>query len=96
MMTADIVSALGYMVPPELVHLYLDNVWMDWGRGMGALTYLDDVVIEHMHPAAGKAVNDVGYLEANSAEQLHADRTAYEKYCETQLPHDLARLVALR
>lgn len=95
-MTSDIIKALGYMGPPTLVHLYVDVVWADWGRGMGALTYLDDVIIEHMHPAAGKAPEDAGYAEANSPERYHSDRVAYEEYCRTQLPHDIAKLKELR
>ncbi|MGW7688837.1 hypothetical protein ACWGMA_08075 [Streptomyces asiaticus] len=79
-MTSDIVTTLGYMAPPQLVHLCLDLCWLDWGRGMGRITYLDDVVIEHLHPAAGKAELDRGYEEANSSEQVSADSAAYYEY----------------
>jgi hypothetical protein len=94
--TADIVQALGYMAPPSLVHLCLDLVWMDWGRGMGRITYLGDVVIEHMHPAIGKAAMDAGYQECNSSEQATADATAYYAYRdEGGLEADLAKLKTL-
>ncbi|MGW4076053.1 glycosyltransferase family 2 protein [Streptomyces asiaticus] len=79
-MTSDIVSTLGYMAPPALVHLCLDLCWLDWGKGMQRITYLDDMVIEHLHPAAGKAAVDQGYEEANSAEQVTADSAAYYEY----------------
>lgn len=79
-MTSDIVSALGYMAPPQMVHLCLDLVWVEWGKAIDRLAYLPDTVIEHMHPAVGKAVNDSGYDEANSPAQTAADHAAYEAY----------------
>lgn len=79
-MTSDIVRTLGFMAPDCLVHLCLDLVWLDYGRGMGRITYLDDVIIEHLHPAAGKAEVDQGYEEANSAEQVSSDSAAYYEY----------------
>jgi hypothetical protein len=63
-----------------MVHLCLDLVWVDWGRAIDRLAYLPDTVIEHMHPAVGKAASDAGYEEANSAHQTAADHAAYEAY----------------
>lgn len=95
-MTSDIVQTLGYFAPPSLVHLCLDLCWLDWGRGMERITYLDDVVIEHMHPANGKAVLDAGYEECNSPEQVSADSAAYYAYRdEGGLESDLDKLRAL-
>lgn len=92
-MTSDIVSTLGYMAPPSLVHLCVDLVWLDWGRGMGRITYLGDVVIEHLHPANGKAAMDAGYEECNSPEQVSADGAAYYAYRdEGGLEADLVKL----
>lgn len=95
-MTSDIVAALGYFAPPALVHLCLDLCWLDWGRGLDRITYLGDVVIEHMHPAAGKAELDQGYEEANSPEQVTADHDAYREYVDNGgLQADLDKLRAL-
>lgn len=79
-MTSDIVSTLGYMAPPALVHLCADLCWVDWGRGMQRITYLDDMVIEHLHPAAQKAQFDATYADCNSAERNEADAAAYYDY----------------
>jgi hypothetical protein len=76
-MDARIVRALGGMVPPGMVHLYLDNYWKALGERLGTLVYLDHVVIEHLHPAAGKAAMDAGYQEANASAVDHADRAAW-------------------
>src|SRR5689334_7595719 len=48
-MTAGMIKTLGYMVPPGLVHMYLDNTWKAWGELMNRLIYLPNTVIEHMH-----------------------------------------------
>jgi len=95
-MTADIVTTLGYMAPPAFVHLCVDLVWLDWGRGMQRITYLDDLVIEHLHPANGKAELDAGYEECNSSEQVSADSAAYYDYRDNGgLDADLAKLRTL-
>lgn len=95
-MTSDIVTTLGWMTPDTLVHLCVDLVWLEWGRGMGRITYLPDMVIEHLHPANGKAVLDQGYEEANSVEQVSADSAAYYEYRDGGgLEADLAKLRAL-
>lgn len=95
-MTSDIVQTLGYMAPPSLVHLCLDLVWLEWGRGMERITYLGDVVIEHLHPANGKALLDAGYEECNSPEQVSADSAAYYAYRDGgDLEADLDKLRAL-
>jgi hypothetical protein len=92
-MTSDIVTTLGYMAPPTFVHLCVDLVWLDWGRGMGRITYLHDLILEHLHPAAGKAATDAVYEECNSREQVGADGAAYYAYRdEGGLEADLAKL----
>lgn len=95
-MTSDIVRALGYMAPPSMKHLCVDLVWKDWGEAIDRLTYLDDVIIEHMHPANGKAANDVGYEEVNNSAQVQADSQAYHDYRDGGgLRDDIKKLEAL-
>lgn len=93
-MTADIPQALGYMAPPELQHLHVDNAWMDWGRAT-QLTYLDDVILEHMHPVAGKSPLDEGYTAVNAGAMYDADGVAYRTYAAGRLKDDIAKLVEL-
>ena len=87
-MSAEIVRRIGYMVPPVLVHMYMDNFWRDFGVKIGNLQYQPDVVIEHMHYLAGKAVNDLQYQEVNAAHVYEKDRLAYEDYQKTQMETD--------
>lgn len=92
-MTSDIIRTLGYMVPPELVHMYADNAWMEWGAAMGRLRYLPDVVIEHLHPGNGKAPMDAGYQ--TSAQFMGPDGEAFGRYMAQQFPADAEKLRAL-
>lgn len=96
-MSSSIVETLGYMAPPSFTHLFLDNVWRDWGNGLGRLFYQPQVVIEHLHPqAAGeKAEWDEGYVRVNGGEMWEKDEIAYKAYCEEQLAADIEKLRAI-
>lgn len=94
-MTSDIVTALGYMAPPELTHLRADVVWCEWGAAIDRLTYRPDIVIEHMHPWAGKGQWDAGYGEANSQQMIHADAHGYALYKADGFERDVDRLRGL-
>lgn len=95
-MSASIVRTLGWMCPPTLRHLWIDNFWLDLGRTAGCLRYLPDIVVEHMHPYNGKAEMDAGYERVNSTEMIDADRAAYERYAAECLARDAERVRALR
>lgn len=75
-----LVRALGFMAPAVLRHLYVDNFWLELGAATGGLRYLPDVVIEHLHPAAGKAPMDERYTAVNSAEADRLDRQAWHTF----------------
>jgi hypothetical protein len=92
--TADIPLALGYFTLPFLKHLYADNFWLDFGRGLGAIKYLPDVVIEHMHPGAGKAPHDEGYEFSGSSKLDQEDKKTYDRYLRRYLADDVARVKA--
>lgn len=95
-MSSNIVRTLGWMCPPVLRHLWIDNFWLDLGRAAGCLRYLPNVVVEHMHPYVGKAEMDEGYVRVNSDEMIDADRTAYELYTAERLARDVEKVRALR
>jgi hypothetical protein len=91
-LSSHIVQRIGYMVPPVLVHMYMDNFWKDFGEGIWNLQYLDDVVIEHMHYLAGKAINDLQYQEVNNASIYAKDAEAYNKYKAEQFLKDIEKV----
>lgn len=96
-MTADIVRAWGYMAPPCLTHLYVDNFWAAAGAGADCLRYLPDVVVEHVHPFAGKAQMDAGYARVNGRSMYARDEAAFRAYVEAGgLVTDVEKVRALR
>lgn len=96
-LTSDIIRTLGYMAPPELHHMYVDNFWRDLGEAAGCIRYLPDVVVEHLHPAAGKAEWDDGYRRVNNPTRYAADGAAYGTYrMNGSLDADVAKVRALR
>lgn len=94
-MTSDIVTTLGWMTPPGLEHLFVDRFWRDTGEALDRITYLPEVLIEHMHPAAGKADWDPLWTDANTEECYEHDGEAYEFYKLTQADADLDKLRVL-
>lgn len=95
-MTADIVRRLGYMAPPQLRHMYVDNFWRDLGRAVGCIRYLPNVVVEHLHPIAGKAKWDPGYMRVNDPRVYESDAAAYAAFLAVEMPSAVATVKALR
>jgi hypothetical protein len=79
-MPSRLVRVLGFMAPPTLRHLYADNFWLELGQSLGTLRYLPDVVIEHVHPAAGKTAMDERYAAVNAPGADAADRFAWRVF----------------
>lgn len=95
-MTADIIRALGRMVPAPVEHLYCDNSVRDLAYGASRYRWLPDVLVEHMHPITGKAEMDAGYKKVNSGEQYRRDRSAYAVWAFRDMRGDIATLQGLR
>lgn len=87
--TAKIIDNLGFLAPPSLVHLYMDDYWMRMGRLCECITYLPDVVVEHMHPVAGKAESDEGYERVNAPEINQRDRAALNEHMNLYVDRDM-------
>ena len=92
MMSTNIIKAVGYMAPPKLVHLFMDNYWMILGQRLGTLWYFDKVIVEHLHPVAGKAQWDEGYVEANANEVSNADRIELHRYMEEDFKTEFEKI----
>jgi hypothetical protein len=94
-MTVDIVRALDAMVPAPVEHLFCDNAVRDLGRAAGCLRYLPSVLVEHLHPVAGKAESDAQYERVNARPQWKADRRTYREWKMRDLPRQAATLQTL-
>ncbi len=87
-----IVRELGYYVPPGMVHLWLDNYWLELGRQLRTLRYRREVVIEHVHPITGRAEWDDSYRENNAPEVYSADEARFREYARGELGRAVARI----
>ncbi len=91
-MSAEIVRALGRMVPAPVEHLYCDNSVRELAASLGCYRWLEDVLIEHVHPMGGKAEMDAGYQKVNSLEQYRKDRATYATWRYGGLPRDIEKI----
>ena len=94
LISADIIAALGWMALPVVSHFYIDNAWADLASSTGCLTYLPGVIIEHLHPCAGKAPYEGLYSEAREL-YWDADEAAYHQWRAQQMEADVAKVRAL-
>lgn len=79
-MQSRMIRAMDMMAPAVMRHLYLDNFWKALGERLSGLVYLPDVIIEHLHPIAGKAEWDERYRIVNDAERDTDDRREWLAY----------------
>lgn len=93
--STELVRTLGWMMLPTCQHLCVDSAVRSLGKAAGRIAYLRDVVIEHMHPAAGKADEDDTYAESNSAWRNYQDGNAYRRWLAEDLQRDAATVRAL-
>jgi len=92
MMSSNIISTLGFMSPPEQIHMFLDNFWKAVGERLEAIAYFEDVIIEHMHAYVGKSELDEMYLSVNNPEVGSHDGKKYGEYINTKFENDVAKL----
>jgi hypothetical protein len=96
-MRKEAIDALGWFALPTLEHLYVDMVWKRIGIKEPDLYHYDEeVVIEHLHPYAGKAEWDAQYQQYNTYAQDQRDKAAYEAWVANDLQSDVRRLIACR
>jgi hypothetical protein len=91
-MSASIVKAIGWMGLPSCRHLYIDNAWRILGEGTQSLFYMPDIVVEHMHPAGGKAEWDEGHRRVNTPEMYGHDEAAFNTWLDGSMSEDLERV----
>lgn len=89
-MRSDVIRALGYAGVPSISHMYVDVGWFAWGTACG-ISYLDDVIIEHLHYSVGKSGHDETY--ARSYALTGPDLASWHAYSRGGgLNADIARL----
>jgi len=90
--SAELVHAVGWMMLPTCGHMYVDDAVLALGQAANRIVYRPDVVIEHLHPAAGKARWDDSYRASNATARYEADRQAFEAWKRDGLAADVAKV----
>lgn len=93
-MTSNIIKTLGYMVPPNFVHLYCDNFWLHLGTYTKTLKYMPDVIMEHYHPHVGKAPTDNQYQKTYA--EIGRDAREYQSWIDNQAQKDIEKILKLK
>lgn len=92
-MDSRIIRLLGRMVPAEVQHMYCDNAVKLLGMKAGLLYYAGDLLVEHMHPIAGKAPMDAQYERVNRRQQYARDEAVFRSWVIDGLDRD-AKILA--
>jgi hypothetical protein len=93
-MGSFLIKALGRMVPAPVQHLYCDNSIKVLGEQTGQLFYDERILIEHMHPAWGKAKEDAQYKRVNRRQQYNRDEAQFKAWVADGLAADVQAIAA--
>lgn len=79
----EVYRRLGYLSPPTIRHLFLDNVARDLGRYLKNFRYVP-VMIKHLHPwGEGEHLQDTTYREGGRNPNIRqADKMAYIRWTQ--------------
>lgn len=91
-MDGRIVDRLDRMVPAPVQHMYCDNAVKMLGERANCLKYLEEVLIEHMHPVVGKGKMDAQYERVNRDQQYARDGQAFRDWVASGLDQDATLL----
>lgn len=89
--SAEVVTSLGFLLPPVLEHHGSERFLRALGEGLGRSLFLPEVVLEHLHYSSGKSSIDHTYLRV--ATELDADHDRLAQYMAKEWPAVLERLM---
>lgn len=91
-MTVNIIEALGFICPPGLIHLFVDDFLARIGKELDSAHYAPNVMMEHHHWLNQKAEMDETYRETSARETWEHDERVYNEYITGQFHEDLIRV----
>jgi hypothetical protein len=89
-MSMNIINDLGFMGPPFLHHMYVDNFWMMLGAYLGCIKYVPEVILEHLHYSDGKSEKDFVYDLGEK--YYNSDQVPFRNYMNVQFFEDLKKV----
>ncbi len=73
-----LLQSLGWPIyPPFLQHLFIDNIWLDFGRAAGCWRMVASAVVEHNHVLHGKGADDETHQKVYNKESWQKDEQGY-------------------
>ena len=82
-MSSAIAKALGWLALPATTHQWADDGWKRLGQATGTLRFVEEVIVEHEHPAVGKAEWDETYTAVFDSDRAKSDYEGFTAWVET-------------
>lgn len=83
------IDTVGYVLPPKLASSYTDEWITELSARIGRKCYMPELLVEHLHPATGKASNDQTYTHRI---EMQGNLAELYKSLETERIEDAKRL----
>lgn len=83
----------GVLVTPHYQHFYCDNEANARAKRAGRYTWAEWAIVEHRHPAAGKAAMDAGYVRRQAL--MGVDRAIFTHRVKAGFPDDFEPVITL-
>lgn len=86
--------AVGWLFPPDLRHLYIDDIWEHLGRQTGCWHVDMSVIVEHHHVLQGAPDDSTNALVYNQ-ERWAEDRKVFEKWLRADAETAISKIRTL-
>ena len=90
--TVNIIEALGFVFPRNLIHLFGDDFLARIGRELNSAHYAPNVMMEHHHWLNKKAEMDETYQETSARETWDHDEKVWNDYITGDFHEDILRV----
>ncbi len=91
-MSSVIAKALGWLALPATSHQWADDGWKRLGQETDTLRFMEGVIVEHEHPAVGKAEWDATYAGVFDDARAKGDFDGFTAWTEAGLAEDAAKV----
>jgi len=89
--TSNMIKAVGFFGCPAVQHNCFDNYWMNIIYHVGEKKYFPHIIMDHMHPHAGKAGHDNISHQINNL--LYQDCADFDRYMSENLDSDIKKIM---
>lgn len=99
--SGNVIRALGYIFPPGIEHLFIDNAWEYLAAKAGCANILMEVVIEHRHVFKDKKTPDETHKSVYTEDWNNQDKEGtpawhFRRWLETSADKDVQKLKDLQ